>query len=618
MKLRLLLGTLLACLPALAGARVPLTQIVGDQTALVLHVGDAPTLVANWEHSPWARTWNDEQVAKYFAPLRARLHVEEWDERCKAETGYTVRELLALARGEALIAFPDFEFARQKPAGEPSVLVALELGDNTAAVEKLLEDAGKKAENATSSTEDFAGVTVHVRTTEKEDDDGEPETFVWAMVDGTWLLSPQKAVVLAAIDAVKSGGLDNALAKSERFLRAQERTSGSQALAFVNLQAIYPVLQQAVADSAKSESSQPRNPLAPNPTALLSALGLDVLDDVYVGFRIDKPATIMSGGLTFRENRGLVKLLAYREGPAPQPAFVPADWPSVSTGRFSFKDAYAALEEILEAFDPRISGLVQGQIKAFNQQLGIDLKRDLVGSIGEEMISAYHFPKNPSGSGVPSFESVEQLVALSLDNADSFSRAIEALKQLGGPGVEKMLVKREYLGTTLFEFTPPQVEGRPQGKGFAYAITPRYLFVSIGSAAPVERALQGLAGDQPTFWAQPAVRAALASVPPAAATIQYQDLRAIVAPLVETVANAAAMAAAAQKTQASPDQEGEDGEAGEEGSSNGDKAEADDRMVDPAAKPDAAVFARYWSDAVGYGTRESNGFYFKSTLNHPE
>ncbi|HEY0945942.1 MAG TPA: DUF3352 domain-containing protein [Opitutaceae bacterium] len=617
MKLRLLLGTLLACLPALLSARVPLTQIVGDQTALVWHVGDAPALVANWEHSPWARTWNDEQVAKYFAPLRARLHVEEWDERCKAETGYTVRELLALARGEALITIADFEFARQKPTGDPSVLVALELGDNTAAVEKLLEEAAGKSGNTTASTEDFAGVTVHVRTTAKEEGEEEPETFVWAMVDGTWLLSPQKAVVLAAIDAVKSGGVDNALAKSERFLRAQERTAGSQALFFMNLQSIYPVLQQAVADSAKADSAEPRNPLAPNPAAILAALGLDVLDELYVGFRIDKPATTMSGGLTFRENRGLVKLLAYREGPAPQPAFVPADWPSVSTGRFSFKDAYAALEEILEAFDPRISGLVQGQIKAFNQQLGIDIKRDFIGSLGEEVVSAYHFPKNPSG-GAPAFENMEQLVALSLDNADSFTRALEALKQLGGPAVEKMLVKREYLGTTLFEFTPPQVEGRPQGKGFAYAITPRYLFLSIGSAAPVERALQGLGGDQPTIWTQPAVRAALASVPAAAATIQYQDLRALVAPLVETMANAAAMAAAAQKAQAAPDDEsGPEEEPGEEGDSGeGDKT--DDRMVDPAAKPDAAVFARYWADAIGYGTRESNGFYFKSTLNHPE
>src|SRR5438270_438212 len=93
-----------ALLAANAFAATPLLSLVNDQTPFVISIHDTPTLIKNWDQSPWAKTWNDDQVKKFFGPMRTQLKVDEWDEICKHETGYVVRDLLNLAKGDALIA----------------------------------------------------------------------------------------------------------------------------------------------------------------------------------------------------------------------------------------------------------------------------------------------------------------------------------------------------------------------------------------------------------------------------------------------------------------------------------------------------------------------------------
>ena len=39
-------------------------------------------------------------------------------------------------------------------------------------------------------------------------------------------------------------------------------------------------------------------------------------------------------------------------------------------------------------------------------------------------------------------------------------------------------------------------------------------------------------------------------------------------------------------------------------------------LLDLSSKPDAAMIAKYWSNAAGYAWRDSQGLYFHSKLNH--
>ena len=596
--LRFSFVSVLAALFATVAPAAPLTQLVPEGAPFVLSVTDVQLLLNGWDQSPWARTWNDEQVKKFFAPLRSQMKMDEWDDLTKAETGHTVRELLALAQGEALLAVTDLNFVGEDAPQEFPFLLAIGIGANSAKVEELIAEADKKDEAPPAEIEDYAGVKLHVYTETKEEKE---RTFVWAIVDGVWMISGSRATISSAIDASKGGGLPNALAKSERFLRAQQSAGSAQALAYVDLQAIVPLAQRAIETSAAAGAAQGGAASMFEASAVIRALGLDVLNDFSLAFDLQEGASDFSGALTYSDRRGLINLLAYEEGPAAQPAFVPARWVSAASMKYSLKKAYAALETILDQMSPVLYGMVDGQIKGLNRQLGIDLKRDLIGSIGNDVITGYAL-RPGAAPGAPAAD-LDQFIGFSLENAEAFTNAVEALKRMGGPNLEQMLVKREYLGHSMFVFTPPG--DNPASKGMSYAITPNFLFMGIGSPATVEAALQGLPGNQPSLWQRPEVKTALSHMPANASAIQFQDTKALLGYAFDSAANMLGQTETAPAAAAVDE--------------NGDPVEAEPAkpMVDASAKPDAATLAKYWSYSWGSGYMDSRGVYFRSTIDHP-
>ncbi|MDF3057358.1 MAG: hypothetical protein K0R17_1573 [Rariglobus sp.] len=593
-------ATLLPAAPA-----VPLVNLVDDQTIFALSVTDAPALLRGWDAGPLATTWNDPQVVKFLAPLREEMKVADWDADTREATGLSIRELLGLAEGEVLLAVPAFDFAKLDSDAPPPFLMALEVGGQAEKIEKMLVDSAAK-KSLKEETETFSGVKVTIRPVTSKDEadeepapaDGEaakaaaPSTVSWAIVEGILLISAEKERVFSAIDAVKQGGLGAALGKSERFLRTRERVGVTQSLVYLNFPAIYPALRDAVI-LAKAKAAG--NPLGLDPETVFGALGLDALGECYLALRISDTETRMDGGLLYAEERGLLKLIAYQPGPAVQPDWIPAKWPSVSTARFSLSKAYEGLEELLEAISPMMSGMAQGQIRAFNKKLRIDLKRDLIGSVGDDFVSAYAVPPGLEPGAVPAWTEMDQLFAFSLVNEESFTKSIDALKSLAGPAAEQMFTKRDYLGNALYTLNlPPAEPGAKPARGFSYAIANGTFLLGIGSPATVENALQGMASSQGLFWKRDDVKAALADLPSNAAGLQVQDLRVMIASIIETAVQMQELANA----QKSDDEK--------------------KNYVDVSARPDAEVIARHWGMSGGYVTRTPEGLFSTTRLAHPK
>lgn len=583
-----------------ASAAVPLVNLVNDQTLLVISVSDTPGLLRGLESSPVSSSWNDPQIVKFLAPLREQMKIDEWDEKTKEATGLTVRELLALAEGQALFALPAFDFSKFESDTPPPFLIALEVGGQGSKIEKILADSAAK-ESIKEETETFSGVKVTVRpvTSKPKDADAEdapstPRFVAWAIVDGIWLLSAEKESVFAAIDAVKQGGVDAALGKNERFLHTRERAGDAQALVYVNIPAIYPLVRDAVA-AQKAKAAKAPNPMGIDPETMLKAFGLDALGEAFASLQVSEKETRMDFGLFYAEERGLLKLVAYQPGPAPQPDWIPAKWPSVSTMRFSLPKAYAGLEELLEEISPMISGMAQGQIRAFNKKTGIDIKRDLVDSLGNEIVTSYALPPGVEPGAVPPWQEMDQLISVSLANEPAFSKSVEALKKLAGPAAEQMFLKREYLGNTLYTLNAPTPPGGKAPRGFTYAIANNTLLVGIGSPATVEAALQGMASAQGLFWKRDDVKAVLAGLPADAVAVQVQDLRVMIASLIETGVQFQEQTAAEQ-SDGSPKK----------------------TFFDVSARPDEETIARHWGVAGSAVIRTGEGLFSTARFPHPQ
>jgi hypothetical protein len=587
------LATMLPAAPS-----VPLVNLVDDQTLFAVSVTDTPALLKGWDAGPIAATWNDAQVVKFLAPLRTELKVEQWDEETKAATGMTVRELLALAEGEALFAITSFDVALIAAETPPPLLIALEVGKQGDKIEKIMADAAAKKSHKVE-TETFSGVKVNLTPAGKPDaeedaDAASPSVGAWAIVDGVWLLSPQKEAVFAAIDAQQQGGHVSGLGKSERFLRTRQRTGDAQSLAYINFPAIYPLIRQAVLDNKAKSAGQP-NMMGLDAEVIFEALGLDTIGELYVAMATGENETRFDSGLAFSGDRGLMKLVAYEPGSAPRPEWVPAKWPSVSTARFSLPKAYEGLEELLEAISPMLSGMAQGQIRGLNKQLGVDLKRDLIGNIGDELTSAYAVPPGFAAGTVPPWTEMDQLIALSLVNEAGFTKAVDALKLIAGPAAEQMFLKREYLGHTLYTINMPSGTEEKAARGFHYAIANRTLLIGIGSAAPVENVLQSMASPKDSFWDRDDVKSALADAPAQASMIQVQDLAVMMKSFIEMAVQLQKQADATQD----PDEEKK-------------------HYIDVNARPDDATLGRYWGLSSGHGERTSEGIFSTARIAHPK
>jgi hypothetical protein len=599
-------ATLLPAAPA-----VPLVNLVDDQTLFALSITDAPALVRGWESSPLITTWNDPQFVKFLAPLRKELHVEEWDADTRAATGLSVRELLALAEGEVLFAVPNYDFTKFDSKRAPAFVVAIEVGGQGEKIEKILTDSAEK-ESLKQEVETFAGVNVTIRplpkteTADEEEDDSDDaaeteaaakaaveRTISWAIVDGVWLISSDKERVFAAIDAVKQGGVDAALGKNERFLRTRERVGKAQSLIYVNTPAIYPLVRDAVR-VAKTKSAGALNSLGLDTEVVFNALGMDAVGEGYMSLLIDEKETRIDMGLVYSDERGLLKLVAYQPGPAVQPDWIPGKWASVSTARFSMLKAYEGLEELLVAVSPMLSALADGKIRSINKQLNVDLKRDFIGSFGDDLISAYAIPPGFDPGVVPQLSEMDQFVSLSLANEPAFIKAMDALMKNLGPAAEKLFIKRDYLGHTIYTFNAPTPPGAKPPRGFSYAIANGTLMLGIGSAATVENALQGMASGEGLFWKRDEVKAALADLPADAVAFQIQDLRVMIASLIETAVQAQELINASNS---------------EEGKTI---------FVDVSTRPDADAIARHWSFSSGHATRTPDGIFSTTRLAHPQ
>jgi hypothetical protein len=582
MKLPHLRLPVLAALAALAAnafaaapASPPLTDLVDDQTAFAFVVPDAAALVKGWDASPFAKTWGDEQVVKFLAPLRQQMKIDQWDEQAKAATGKSVRELLALAKGGAIVALPASAIADaiSGPASAmPPVLLAVELGDNAATVEKLALDAARKNERLRVETTNYAGVLVQTSSAPVAKAGGSAAVpTVTAMCQGVWLLSPSYERVCAAIDAIKKGGLSNALGRSEGYLRAQKRAGPAHAVFYGSFPALYSPLLATLKKQLPPAGTENGPPFTAE--GLLTGLGLDALRELVFTLQFDAKETRITGGLTYAEERGLVKLLAYGPGPAVRPTWASPKWFSVAADKFDLRAAYASLEEMVANISPELFATVQDQIKAAGTEAGIDFKRDLVGSLGSDLLVAQSLPPG-ADPAKPKLEQADTLIALSLENPAAFIRAIEAVKRMAlAEAAEQFFTKREYLGQTLFTFSPPGAP--PDYKGFSYAVAGRTLLLGVDSPAMIETALQNMAEKRDSFWTRTDVRAVLADVPEGAVDVHAQDFGLAVNAIFGALA--------------------------------GLPVPGGESLTDRAAAPDPARIARHWGLLSGYMVKEPKG-----------
>lgn len=600
-----------------AEAAPPLTRLIPEDAAVVLDVQNVPELLAASQRSPAWMLMKDPSMQRFFAPALEQLDWEKATAQVKERTGYTPTELVDLIQGEAIAYIANFDFLLNPEfQAEVPVVIAIDFGANGAKVEALSLELAAKYRDQTKTEEEsetYAGVVVHTSRPKVTSPAEEPPAdtarikkgakkpakpappISWAMAEGVLIASPAKRSVMGFIDALQKQSVDASFERSARYQRLKERAGPHQTLAMVHFPSIVPALQEKVSQENKGKS----NPLGIDPSTVISALGVDAWNDLYVTGQIGETETVNYYGLTVSERRGLLKMFQLREGTFPRPNFLTARWNTVTTLRYSLQDLYEGLKETVRAISPAIEAMAQGYLTETGKKAGIDIERDLIGSLGDEFIQAQLM----GGDGNADLQGVEQLHAISLSNVPAFTRAVEALKGLSGVPADKLFESREYLGHTIYSAVVPAGAAATAPR-LSYAITDRYLLLGMGKPSAVESALQALAGQGDSFWEKPTVKAALTQVPDQASFFQSQDLGALFNTLLQT------LAVTAERMAALPPPAGPAGS---------DQTPAPKRaLVDPSAKPAPEEIARYLGENTSYGFSDAEGVHVVSRVQHPK
>ncbi len=594
-KLLLLIITLAFCLPSVAEETPSLLAITPSQVAFAAHVADTPDVIASWPESPFAKLWADPEVVAFFAPLREDMEVELWNEQVVEETGYEIDEILAFFAGEAILYIPAEEklFADLDENDEfPLVLIA-EVGERAEELSNLLVRQEEKEDRETEAEDplvrelrDFRGVELHI---DKEPtDDGFSEEFTWAVFDGLFVLATTPDLVEKMVVDTQEGGAEESLADNEEFRSVQRRVGAYDLLWYGD----FNFLQAELRDELIREQETDPAPELATTQAIFDALGLDNLGAGFAAMLIENDAIDVIGGITFSENQGLIAVLAYPSDPISQARWVPANATTFGVSHFDFEASWAAIETIIDAFNPAFRAMAIAQMTAMTENAGVqlDLRNDVLANLGEDIIVVQTPVAAMSAESETGIPTPSQVVAIEIVERESFEMAIESLKTMAGQGSE-LFETRDYLGTTIFTAkmdSPENPEAATEQQGFSYAITNNHFLLGIGDASTLEAVLVSMQKPGKSAWDRAEVKSALASLPPGADAIEYQDLTVSILTALNTIAVLGGVAA------------------------------DDEAWVVPEAIPSKDTISKYVSTGVSAAYKDDNSLTLRMRILQPE
>ncbi len=264
---------------------------------------------------------------------------------------------------------------------------------------------------------------------------------------------------------------------------------------------------------------------------------------------------VLYSGFDGDYERGLVEitapgprkgLLTLFKGKPFQLADLPPVPPEVTSFSFSQFDAAAAwdlgvrlAENITRTFEPDAVGRIAEGIKAFNQAIGIDFRRDLLESLGDRVLMYNSPDEGPLTLG--------QVVGFKVKNAAKAQEAIEGLIKgiARTTGADVRLKKRTYRGVEVRE-----VHVKQQGFSFTPTFTFHKDWVIVALfPQPIHGYILRSTGEIPAWKPDTRVSLALERLPKEFTSLSFSDPR----PTIKQVLSLAPIIAAAANSFA-PDQ----------------------------------------------------------------
>jgi hypothetical protein len=320
------------------------------------------------------------------------------------------------------------------------------------------------------------------------------ESPSYAVFDGTLVISLSEQGLRGSLDRAKKGA--KSLADSPRHEALAKVSKESDMVAYFDISTVVRSLMNAAAKEG--------GPGAGQTLTAMRALGIQKLDLLYMTADLSKGRSDMEFGLSFHDNPGIMKVLA-TDGPGIVPNFLPADADSASHSTIHFDRMLTAIEGLVKEAMPAMGDMIGQQLDEMKKDTGVDIRKDVIGNIGPDVISAT-LPAVENATAAADDEEVIEptILGVKVKDRKALELAVATLINKAAPD-GAMIEKREYQGATI-----NVLKGMPMG----FMFTDDWLFVSMGPQTLIEKIITRMAkGGDDHLFAQPNVKAAFEGLP---------------------------------------------------------------------------------------------------------
>ncbi len=448
---------LLVLLTVATGARadiLPPEKLLPRDTVFVATIPDAAKARAVFTNAPYGKLWHDPALKPFVERLSGKFKSDMLEPMERA-FGIKFSDYQDLAQGQVTLAV----VADENPENTNSHFARIILLDakdksdqlkkNLAEVKKKWTDSGKKSKTAKirdvefttliSTSDEMSNTWAKVfpastnqPSASADDKDAEKGPSPNVRVELTFgqadslLIVGDSPRVIEKLLSRQAGGLVPAL-EEQLYFQADfaARLHGAPVYLWINAKALMDNFLKDLPTPEHSKGSS-LNPLTMKPDKALAAMGLTALTTASFDYR-DTPDGMMSQlyiGVPEFARRGLVKALAAAAKDANPPPFVPSDVVKFSRWRLDVAQGWTTIEKMLNEINPSAAGIVSMVLSLAGKDKDdkYDLKAELLGSLGDDILS---YEKNPRSDAPDSTNSAPSIYLIGSPNPDKLAAAIK-------------------------------------------------------------------------------------------------------------------------------------------------------------------------------------------------
>lgn len=424
------LVTLICLSPLRAEDKIPAEQVLPPDTMLMVSVPDISEMKSRFDETVWSDLFTNPEMTGLWDALMKPA--QEALGEMKKETGIDLRDLREIPSGELTLS------VTRITRGKIGVVVSIEYGKDSEALNKLLKTVEEKLEDAerekTVTEIDGTEVVSYAMTPAET---ANPQHLCWLQKDGFFLLSNQ----VRALEAVLlrwDGKNTEVLAEQAEFKYIRERcsTAGTQPALYWYLNPL--LLLRTSLEAGQSATSQAMV------EAFLPRLGLDKLK--AIGGAIDlateryeevSQTVIYADGPQI----GLLKMFQATEVPISPPDWVSAEAESFLIYHWGLEAAVSEVRTLVDSFQgPGAFDVILDQVADNSAAQGLHPKKDFIDLLTGTLIVEITPP--PTGAeGAP-----VNLFAMELKDAQKMSDVLAKVQKTSGGEAET----RSFQGSVIY------------------------------------------------------------------------------------------------------------------------------------------------------------------------